>query len=170
MLTGTLQRPKRTQPQSRVADTDKKASVQQSEEKARLEAQNKTKQSRIVHEKQAAAQKREERVRQALSYLKQHYPVFDEIRLLSIGAGSLVLESYRALQDKPFPITYLQQAILSWTSSLAYYQACLTHTHRYDLYALPAEALMEKDRQYARARIHKHQSRISMKKSVSIKE
>ena len=86
-----------------MTDIDKKTSVQQSEEKARLEAQKKAKQSRIDHEKQAAAQKREERVRQALSYLKPHYPVFNEIRPLSIGTGSLILESYRALQDKPFP-------------------------------------------------------------------
>ncbi|WP_412104899.1 ProQ/FINO family protein [Vibrio mediterranei] len=68
------------------------------------------------------------------------------------------------------PITYLQQAILSWTSSLSYYQACIMYTYRYDLYALPVEVFMDKDRQYIQARIHKHQSRFSMKKSVSIKE
>lgn len=67
MLKGTLQRPKRNQSQSIMAETDKKAFVQQSEEKTRLEAQIKAKQSRIDIEKQAAAQKWEARVQQAIT-------------------------------------------------------------------------------------------------------
>jgi hypothetical protein len=161
MLKGTLPCPKRQPTQDVVAGVDQTI-LYPHYEKGWVDDWTRAKQRARDREKHIAAQRRAEKVLIALFYLKQHYPVFREVKPLAIGASSLVLESYRQLLNKPFPITYLQQAIQSWVSSLEYHQACLEQTHRYNLQAQPVDVLTTKDRQYARSRINKIQAKSSM--------
>ncbi|MCG9629086.1 ProQ/FinO family protein [Vibrio mediterranei] len=161
MLKGTLPCPQRETAQDVVANVDQTIPYPHYE-KGWVDDWTRAKQRARDKEKHIAAQRRAEKVLVALFYLKQHYPVFREVKPLAIGTSNLVLRSYRQLLNKPFPITYLQQAIQSWVSSLEYHQACLEQTHRYDLQAQPVEALTVKDRQYARSRINKIQTKRRM--------